>query len=180
MGIKEYVNTLYNNIPNYIYETLISIAIIGVITLFIRKGMGAFRYITRLLLVEYIGYIILSTIIFRNTKIDREYNYTLFWSYGHPNSFMEIFLNVVAFIPLGILLREAFVKIPIWKVTIFGFIFSIIIETLQFLLKKGFSETDDVIHNTLGCVIGAVLSLFVTKLWNFFLNYCKLHLKDAN
>ena len=28
------------------------------------------------------------------------------------------------------------------------------IETLQFFLKRGFAEVDDVMYNTLGCLIG--------------------------
>lgn len=28
------------------------------------------------------------------------------------------------------------------------------IETLQFVLKRGFTEVDDVWHNVVGCVIG--------------------------
>ena len=31
---------------------------------------------------------------------------------------------------------------------------SVSIEALQFVFMKGFSELDDVFHNTLGCVIG--------------------------
>ena len=31
---------------------------------------------------------------------------------------------------------------------------SLTIESLQFLFIKGFSEVDDVMHNTVGCLIG--------------------------
>ena len=31
---------------------------------------------------------------------------------------------------------------------------SVFIELLQLIFKKGFCETDDVIHNVLGCLIG--------------------------
>ena len=35
------------------------------------------------------------------------------------------------------------------------------IETLQFFLKRGFAEVDDVMHNMVGCVIGyGVYKLF--------------------
>lgn len=43
---------------------------------------------------------------------------------------------------------------------------SLLIETLQFFLNKGFAEFDDVWHNTIGCVIGFyVLMIFamITK-----------------
>ena len=35
-----------------------------------------------------------------------------------------------------------------------GICLSVGIETLQFVFRKGFSEFDDVMHNTLGCLIG--------------------------
>ena len=41
-----------------------------------------------------------------------------------------------------------------WKVLFIGGGFSVLIETLLFLLKRGFAEFDDVFHNALGCVIG--------------------------
>ena len=31
---------------------------------------------------------------------------------------------------------------------------SVSIETMQFFLKRGFSEVDDVMHNKMGCLIG--------------------------
>ena len=38
-----------------------------------------------------------------------------------------------------------------------GACISISIETLQFFLHRGFAELDDVLHNTLGCLIGWLL-----------------------
>lgn len=35
-----------------------------------------------------------------------------------------------------------------------GCLISISIETMQYIFKCGFSEVDDVMHNTLGCAIG--------------------------
>lgn len=35
------------------------------------------------------------------------------------------------------------------------------IEVLQFCFMKGFSEMDDVMHNTLGCILGYSLWLMV-------------------
>lgn len=39
-------------------------------------------------------------------------------------------------------------------VAIIGCGISVTIESLQFFLMRGFSEVDDVMHNTLGCLIG--------------------------
>ena len=48
----------------------------------------------------------------------------------------------------------AFGKVKWWKVALIGGGFSVMIETLQFVLKRGFTEVDDVWHNVVGCVIG--------------------------
>ena len=41
-----------------------------------------------------------------------------------------------------------------WKILLIGGAFSLLIETLQFVLKRGFAEVDDVFHIVLGCMIG--------------------------
>ena len=41
-----------------------------------------------------------------------------------------------------------------WKALLVSCGISVTIEALQFLFMRGFSEVDDVMHNTLGCLIG--------------------------
>jgi glycopeptide antibiotics resistance protein len=61
---------------------------------------------------------------------------------------------VAVFIPVGILISVILNRAKWWQVTLIGLSLSVTIETLQFFLKRGFSEFDDVMHNTLGCMIG--------------------------
>ena len=63
-------------------------------------------------------------------------------------------MNVVVFIPVGLLLGSAFKQMTWWKALLIGCSISIAIESLQFCFMKGFSEVDDVMHNTVGCLIG--------------------------
>lgn len=63
-------------------------------------------------------------------------------------------MNVVVFIPVGLLLGIALKQMTWWKALLIGCSISVIIESLQFLFKRGFSEVDDVMHNTVGCLIG--------------------------
>lgn len=42
-------------------------------------------------------------------------------------------------------------------VLLIGCSISVTIEALQFCFMKGFSEVDDVMHNTLGCIVGYIL-----------------------
>ena len=48
---------------------------------------------------------------------------------------------------------------------VIGCSISTTIEVLQFCFMKGFSELDDVMHNTLGCILGYSLWLMVHGLW---------------
>ena len=63
-------------------------------------------------------------------------------------------MNVIVFIPIGILLGITFKQMTWWKALLIGCCISISIESLQFWFMKGFSELDDVMHNTMGCLIG--------------------------
>lgn len=70
-------------------------------------------------------------------------------------------MNVLAFIPIGLLLECAFDWMMWWKVLLIGGAFSVVIEALQFVRRRGFAEFDDMFHNMLGCMIGyGVLAAF--------------------
>lgn len=45
-----------------------------------------------------------------------------------------------------------------WLITLaVGMGISLSIEAMQYIFHRGFAETDDVMHNTLGCVLGYML-----------------------
>ncbi len=82
-----------------------------------------------------------------------------FWSYsaimeGTVHVLPEIIMNVLVFFPVGFLLGFGFRCMTWRKALMIGGGISVMIEVLQFLLKKGFAETDDVIHNVLGSMMG--------------------------
>ena len=66
----------------------------------------------------------------------------------------QIIGNVVAFIPVGLLLGCVLGRMKWWTVLLIGGGFSLLIEILQFVFKRGFAEVDDVVHNMAGCAIG--------------------------
>jgi len=68
--------------------------------------------------------------------------------------FASIILNILLYYPLGYLLPILFPKIKPKHVILIGCLCSIATEATQYLLKMGWCETDDVIHNTLGTAIG--------------------------
>ena len=70
---------------------------------------------------------------------------------GNRQFLLENVGNVILFIPLGVTLKWIGVK----DVKKAGFLASLSIEVLQFTFALGTFECDDLIHNTLGAVIGA-------------------------
>lgn len=155
---REYIVSLYQNIPTEVYEGLLSVFCLGLVVFIAWKGFKiGLRYSVALLLIEYIFLIFCSTVFFRTPGDTRQYDFQPFWSYSRPDLFVENLMNVVVFIPVGLLICIAFKQMIWWKVLLIGCGISVTIETLQFFLMRGFSEFDDVMHNTLGCLIGWLL-----------------------
>jgi glycopeptide antibiotics resistance protein len=66
----------------------------------------------------------------------------------------EIIMNIAVFMPIGFLAAIAMRKATWKKVALVGLAISLTIELLQLVLERGYCETDDVINNMLGCLIG--------------------------
>lgn len=87
-------------------------------------------------------------------------NLRLFWSYElwHDLQYRyEIIENIIAFVPLGVLLKGSFKKLKAWQIVLICCVFSVCIEAAQGIFGLGLCETDDVIDNTLGGLIGVLL-----------------------
>ena len=158
--IKGYIIFLYQIVPETVYQGILSLLILGLVMplslLGIKRG---WRICFRIMLFLYIYLIFGITVLYRITNGNTGHNFNLFWSYkaileGENNLIAEIIMNVLVFIPLGILLGLAWQSIKWWHVLIVGLSVSITIEALQYYLQKGFSEIDDIIHNVLGCMLG--------------------------
>ena len=76
--------------------------------------------------------------------------------------FLILFLgNLGWFFPFGAYLK--YKNISILKILFFSFLFSLLVESSQFIFKCGIFEIDDLILNTIGAVLGAI---FISVLLN--------------
>ena len=85
----------------------------------------------------------------------------------------EILLNILLYIPLGYLLpflwprlaakRGAGSGITGWRVVLIGFTASLLTELTQLTFRIGWFELDDIMNNTLGCMLGFVLYRYVVN-----------------
>ena len=109
-------------------------------------------------LVAYVFFIIAVTVLSRRSFVGNHIELRPFWSWSVPRLREQILMNVVGFIPFGVLGASLWK----WKIVPIAAGISLCVELIQLLTRTGLFELDDVIHNTLGAVIGFGL-FFVVK-----------------
>jgi glycopeptide antibiotics resistance protein len=158
---KDYFSSFGRGVPNDIYYMMFAILCLGGLCLIALRGyrVGARKTLT-LLLVEYIFLLYCFTVLFRGVNTGQRGCLTPFWSYASIAKGIDMFLlpqimmNVVVFIPVGFLGGCTFRSHAFMKVFCLGFAVSLSIEAMQYIFQRGFSEFDDVFHNTLGTLMG--------------------------
>ena len=131
-----------------------------------------------MLVVGYIVFILSKTIIGRPETEEYTYDLLPFWSYlalirgEGVNLWMCIYLNVLFFIPLGILLWFALKDRRWWKALLFSIVLSLCVEIAQLVLKRGLCEFDDVADNALGALIGVVITLLARRIAELLSKRC--------
>ncbi len=62
--------------------------------------------------------------------------------------------NIVLFLPFGFLLAASYRRMNAWLILLLGLLLSLFIECCQLFLQLGWFETDDLLNNTLGTLLG--------------------------
>ena len=125
-----------------------------------------------LLLLTFLAIVFGSTVFTRTTGI-RQYQLEVFWSWkeilgigkcgrlgstAEGSLLQENLLNILLLFPAGILLPGVTGrKLKWWMGLLVGITVSSAIEISQLWLCRGLFEFDDIIHNGVGCMMGAVL-----------------------
>ena len=121
-----------------------------------------------LILSLYLVLLISLTLLNRSVVDGYQMELELFWSYQeiflkkNMSLIWEVFCNIILFVPWPLLVSKVFpaIKRFHWAVGS-AFMLSVYIEITQLVLKIGLFEFDDMLHNTLGAVIGyGVLTLY--------------------
>lgn len=101
--------------------------------------------------------------------------YTWIRARENREAYRELLMNVILFIPIGltmphILPQRLRTGTRVCLTLAFGFLFSATLELAQYLFCEGTTETDDVLSNTLGALIGmlqlSMLFLFQRAFYN--------------
>ena len=149
----------YNSLPRYWWLWLILTAV-G--TLIVLRAIGKRKKTVCIaLLAAYVLFILFETVIGRSSG---EFRAELipFWSFGIPELRTEIIMKNLLFIPFGFLLS---ICVNRWMLCVeIGFVMSACIELHQLITRTGSFEFDDIIRNTIGCLIGVGIGKTVLKL----------------
>ena len=123
------------------------------------------------LLFSYCFLVFATTVLSRSSRNTASYDLRLFrvfqieeWWEKH-DLMLQIKANILMFVPIGFLLMQVGKSIKgkamrlLYAVVSFitCILFSTLIEYLQYKLHRGYCEVDDIIHNTIGTVIGIAL-----------------------
>lgn len=132
------------------------------------------------------GYLLyLYTIAFRPTYSVPQYELKFLWSYGRAVNgsaylWIEIILNYILFLPVGVLIpilvgcgKRKDKKIFIITI-LTGLLISFTIELLQLILCRGLFEWDDILGNVIGTAIGYGIYKIISGLWvQNNINFCR-------
>ncbi len=123
-----------------------------------KLGMEPGRLFATVCFYTYLGILLMITCFFREsgteTKIDLQIGSTL--RINTRNSAF-LFENILLFLPYGFCVawyrdwKHVFFNGMAW-----GFFTSVCIEMMQLLTQRGVFQIDDILTNTLGCIIGGL------------------------
>ena len=125
------------------------------------------------LLITYMFLILVATTLARSAHPSVGYDFRPFASYKRAvlsrDMWWQVVCNVGMSIPIGVMMPVSLMKKnsngkKLLITLLVGTAFSVFIEALQFVLHRGYSETDDVISSVIGIIIGFIMYAFMKEL----------------
>ncbi len=132
-------------------------------------------YLYSSFLVAYVSFMYWEAVFSREVTLLSGYKLELLWTYkaicegGNDALKGEILINVLMFIPVGVFVGLIIISFGIsllkgCLIALFlGAVLSFGIELLQLFLKVGLCETDDILHNTIGCMFGYAIVWLISN-----------------
>lgn len=166
---KIYEILLTHNRPWSFRELIFFVIVLMVATIIFsillkKDKMNLFQLIAGELLLIFMFIVLGSTVFTRVPDKVEAYKLMPFWSWnevikGDIELLEENLLNFLLLFPFGFLLPFVFYKKISWnKAFIMGLAFSFFIETSQLILHRGLFEWDDMIHNSIGAMLGCIIA----------------------
>ena len=182
-GIKD-MNELYSNFQSFFQlniprvKWVLVFGLVFMILFLVLQKKGYVKRYVNLITTIFVGvllslncsFIFVMTLFKRSAGSDYHFRLQPFESYyiafaeGGIEVMLQIIINIAMFIPIGFLLPCCFKLYEKYRyVLITAVIASVLIELLQLIFKMGLFETDDVIDNVFGAMIGLGIYVVVKK-----------------
>ena len=98
---------------------------------------------------------------YRSLSLELFYGYRVLLRNFNAHGFINELMNILIFVPFGFLFTLPFgERKSRWLVIPLGFLTSLAVEALQYLLASGIADVDDLFNNTLGAACGFALARF--------------------
>lgn len=154
---------------------LVAAVILAVSWLVCRKKGKSFSWKKAVCWLMLLGWLVITvfvTFLMRDEPgMAREWNFYPFlawkqaWNEFSLQGWLNVFLNIALFVPLGVLLPLLFQQFRKWYwMLAAGFGGSATIELLQFLTGRGMCDVDDLFTNTLGAMLGWAAVMLILAL----------------
>ena len=176
------VDEITGIVKNYFSMALIALIALGIIFVLayfivyktVLKGKKSLPKKRVLLLGMFIGYIFMVigvTFLMRGSNYHGGVDLSLFSSYREAwysftvRHWQSIYLNIVMFIPLGILLPLLHPRLQkaVWTIGVAA-LFTLTIESVQLLTGYGIFTVDDLVNNLLGAIIGYGITMAIVSI----------------
>jgi glycopeptide antibiotics resistance protein len=141
----------------------------SIVTLLFYLQFTRRRFLKSFVYCFYFVYILfLGTILFGRNYTFRaiEFNPLVFVSYlGQPQGSLENFMNILLFVPIGVL----FHRYPPKRIIPLTTIGLLLIETIQYITCSGVLDLSDLLLNFAGVYLGVILGGYITQKKGVFL-----------
>lgn len=148
---------------------ILSILLFYFAFLYPRWRKNPYQLFVKTLFTIYLSFVAYFTLIipfffpipfFNISSLETNMNFVLFYDviHGHGDSLVQLFLNVLLFVPFGLLLPFIYKK-SLLKTMAYSLILTVSIEIIQYLSVRQLSTFDvtDIAMNLLGALIGFIL-----------------------
>ena len=121
------------------------------------------KRIVILSLIAYVAVLFSVTVVFRESSDKCIIRLDLFKGLNNPgpDGYRDIILNIVCFIPVGLLVGLLSEKYRWVNALLAGLLVSLTIELSQLIWHRGVFDVNDLFNNALGAVIGGFIAVAV-------------------
>lgn len=168
------IRTIYCTDKTIVLLSLVVLSILCSVYKFLYQSKKQNNFIVGIAFVLWVVIALYPSVLIRAGGETRELvlepfrSLKLYFDTGYEEWIRVIVMNIAMFYPLGCVYAcfNKNKKTKPWMFFVFAFLFSFVIETVQYAFSLGVSETDDLINNTLGAVLGYLVTYLFYKLLN--------------